>query len=50
MVLHGRLPYNVLDLKMGIRPQRIPTTKSQFAEDVFKQTEMINGNPKQPLR
>ena len=26
---------------MGVRPQRIPTPKSQFAEDVLKQTEMI---------
>ena len=40
-VLHGRNPYNVLDLKMGIRPQTIPTPNSQIAEDVIKQTEMI---------
>ena len=26
-VFHGRVPYNVLHLKMGIRPQRIPTPK-----------------------
>ena len=23
-VFHGRIPYNILDLKMGIRPQKIP--------------------------
>ena len=40
-VFHGRVPYNVLCLKMGISPQRIPTRNSQNAEDVFKQTEMI---------
>ena len=40
-VFHGRVQYNVLDLKMGVRPQRIRTPKSQIAEDVFKQTEMI---------
>ena len=40
-VFHGRIPYNVLDLKMGIRPQRIPTPNSQIAEDVLKQTGMI---------
>ena len=40
-VFHGRVPYNVLDLKMGIRPPRIPTPNSRIAEDVLKQTEMI---------
>ena len=40
-VFHGRVPYNVLDLKMGIRPQRIPTPNSQIAEDVLKQTEKV---------
>ena len=37
----GRVPYDVLDLEMGIRPQRTPTPNSQNAEDVLKQTEMI---------
>ena len=40
-VFHGRVPYNVPDLKMGIRPQKIPTPNSQSAEDVLKQMEMI---------
>ena len=40
-VFHGRVPKNVLDSKMGIRPQRIFTPNSQSAEDVLKQTEMI---------
>ena len=40
-VFHGRVPNNVLDLKMGIRPQRIPTPNSQIAEDVLKRTEII---------
>ena len=40
-VFHGRIPYNVLDLKKGTRPQRIPTLKSQIAADVLIQTEMI---------
>ena len=38
-VFYGRVPYNVLDLKMGI--QRLCTPNSQIAEDVLKQTEMI---------
>ena len=36
-VFHGRVPYNVLYLKTGIRPQRILTPNSQIAEDVLKQ-------------
>ena len=40
-VFHGRVPYNVLDLKMGIRSQKIPSPNSQIAKDVLKQTEMI---------
>ena len=42
IVFHGRVPYNVLELKMGIRPQRIPTPKSQIAKDVVKQTETVS--------
>ena len=40
-VLHGRIPYNILDLKMGIRPQKIPPPDSQIAQDVLEQTETI---------
>ena len=40
-VLHGRIPYNILDLKMGIRPQKIPSTGSQIAQDVLEQTGTI---------
>ena len=39
-MFHGRVPYNVLDLKMGIRLQTTTTPSSQIAEDVLKQTEM----------
>ena len=38
---HGRIPYNNLDLKMGIRPQQIPPHDSQIAQDVLEQTETI---------
>ena len=38
---HGRIPYNILDLKMGIRPQEIPPPDSQIAQDVLEQTETI---------
>ena len=40
-VLRGRDPLIVLDLKMGLRPQKIPTTNSQIANDVLKQTKII---------
>ena len=40
-VLHGRVPYKILDLKMGIRPQKSPSPDSQIAQDVLEQTEMI---------
>ena len=40
-VFHGRTPYNIPDLKMGIRPQKIPTPGSQTAQDMLEQTEMI---------
>ena len=39
-VFHGRIPYNILDLKMGIRPQKSPSPESEIAEDVLVQTEM----------
>ena len=40
-VFHGRIPYNILDLKMGIRPQKNPSPKSEIAQDVLEQTEAI---------
>ena len=38
-VFHGRIPYNILDLKIGIRPQKIPSPNSEIAQDVLEQTE-----------
>ena len=40
-VFDGRSPYNILDLKMGIRPQKIPPPDSEIAQDVLEQTEII---------
>ena len=40
-VFHGRISYIILDLKMGIRPQKFPPLDSQIAQDVFQQTETI---------
>ena len=36
---HGRIPYNVLDLKLGIS---CPFPTSQIAQDVLEETEMIH--------
>ena len=41
-VFHGRIPYNVLDLKLGIRPEQQPIPTSQNAQEVLEQTEMIH--------
>ena len=41
-VFHGRIPYSILDLKLGIRPQRQPIPTSQIDQDILEQTEMIH--------
>ena len=41
-VFHDRFPYNVFDLKLGIRPQQQPIPTSQIAQEVLEQTEMIH--------
>ena len=41
-VFNGRNPYNILDLKMGIRPQKFPPPDSQIAQDVLEQTEQFS--------
>ena len=41
-VLHGRIPYIILDLKPGIRPQQQLIPTSQNAQDVLDLTEMIH--------
>ena len=40
-VFHGRSPYSIFDLKMGIRQQKIPSPDSQIAQDVLEQTKII---------
>ena len=40
-VFHGSIPYNLLDLKMGIHPQKIPSPDPEIAQDVLEQTETI---------
>ena len=39
---HGRIPYNILDLKLGIHPQQQPIPTSQIAQDVLDQTGIIH--------
>ena len=40
-VFHGRIPYNILDSKTGIRPQKTSYPDSEIAQNVLEQTEMI---------
>ena len=49
-VFHGRIPYNIPDIKMGIRPQKVPPPDSQTAQDVLEQTKMINDFPRCPQK
>ena len=39
-MFHGRIPYNILDLKVGIRPQKIPSPDPEIAQNVLEQTEI----------
>ena len=41
-VFHGRIPYKVLDIKLGIRLQQQDIPTSQIAQEVLEQTEMIH--------
>ena len=41
-IFHGRLTYNILDIKLGSRPQQHPIPTSQIAQEIFDQTEMIH--------
>ena len=39
---HGRIPYKFLDLRMGVRSEKVQTRDPQYAQDVIEQTEMIH--------
>ena len=41
-VFHGRIPLNVLDLKLRIRPQQQHIPTSQVAQELLEQTEMVH--------
>ena len=50
-VFHSRIPYKILDLKLGIRPQQPPIPTSQIAQEVLEQTEIIHQDvPKNIMR
>ena len=40
-VFHGRVPYHILDLQTGTRPQKYPSPDSQIAQDVLEKTAII---------
>ena len=41
-VFHRRIRYNILDLRLGIRPQQQPFPTSHIAQDLLDQTEIIH--------
>ena len=45
-VFHGRIPYNVLDLKLGIRPKWKTTTNSDMLEQLQKQIDEVRATAK----
>ena len=45
-VFHGRIPYNVLDLKLGIRPKWKTTTNSDMVEQLQKQIDEVRATAK----
>ena len=48
-VFHGRIPYNILDLKMGIRPQEIPLqTRRSPKMCLNRQKQFSRTSPKIP--
>ena len=42
-VIHGRIPYNVLDLKLGIKPKWKTTPNSDIAEQLQKQIDEVRA-------
>ena len=45
-MFHGLIPCNIFDLKIGIRPQKIPSPNSEIPQDVLEQTETISQDVK----
>ena len=45
-VFHGRIPYNVLDLKLGMKPKWKTTPNSDIAEQLQKQIDEVRATTK----
>ena len=45
-VFHGRIPYKVLDLKLGIKPKRKTTPNSDIAEQLQKLIDEVRATTK----
>ena len=45
-VFHGRIPYNVLDIKLGIKPKWKTTPNSDLAEQLQKQIDKVRATAK----
>ena len=46
-IFHGRVPYNVLDLKYGLKPQPTTPINHEIAEGVLQQTQQIINRSQQ---
>ena len=45
-VFHGRIPYNVLDLKLGIKPKCKTTPNSDIADQLQKHIDEVRATAK----
>ena len=48
-VFHGRIPYNVLDLKLGIKPKWTNTPHSDIADQPQKQIDEVRATTKDKI-
>ena len=48
-VFHGRIPYNVLDMKTGIKLKRKTTPNSDIADQLQKQNDEVHATAKENL-
>ena len=48
-VFHGRIPYNILDHKLGNNPNEQINPKTEFAEEIQNRTKLLIDKTKQTL-
>ena len=48
-VFHGRVPYNILDHKLGNNPNQRSTSTTEFAEEIQNRTKLLIDKTKQNI-